>query len=367
MSSRAIPYCAAEITAEWLTEVLAEGGHIGGGRVVGIERQTIGEGVGFLGELTRLSLRYEGAPAAAPASLVSKIPTVFEPARSIGKAFGFFERESNFYREVAPKVNLRVPRCYYNVVDAAADRYLLLLEDIRTAAVGDQLAGCSLAQARTVMRAVARFHAQWWDSPELERFAWMPKMSDPVNDYIEPLYRASWTPFLAFQGPEYPRERMSEIFAGAADAQQAARDRLGRGPLSIVHTDFRLDNMFFGGPGSDVPFAVIDWQLTLRSLPLLDVAYFMSQSLPVELRRAHEEELLREYHGVLGECGVRGYSFERCFEDYRLGTMVMFVIPVTGAANLDVSNPRAVPLLRAMAERSTAAILDLRAWEAIEA
>ncbi len=365
-STTTIPYSSADITPEWLTAVLREGGHIGGATVTAVEKAIVGEGIGFLGELTQLTLTYDRPAAGAPATLISKIPTAFQQARDVGNAFRFYEREGRFYDEVAPHVDLRVPKCYYNAIDPAADRFLLLLEEIRDAEVGDQLLGCTLEQARTVIPAIAKFHAGWWQSPQLDRLAtWMPTMCDPLYDYIEPLWRQSWDTFLDLQAEDYPREAMTPIANRSVDLMNQTRAKLDSLPMSIAHTDFRLDNMFFGAPGSATPFAVIDWQLTVRSSPLLDIGYFLSQSLDTELRRAHEMELLRDYHRVLVENGVRNYSFDQCFDDYRFGIQVMLVIPVTAAGTLDTSSPRAIPLMRVMAERATAAILDLKTWETL--
>jgi hypothetical protein len=37
-------------------------------------------------------------------------------------------------------------------------------------------------------------------------------------------------------------------------------DEFDGGALTIMHADYRLDNMFFGAPGAPYEFAVIDWQ-----------------------------------------------------------------------------------------------------------
>ena len=357
-----IPYSAAEITPEWLTHTLRKGGHIGDARVLSIDRQTVGEGVGFLGELTRLTLHYDRAVAGAPASIVSKMPTAFESARTLGNAFRFYEREGRFYTDVAPEVRTRLPLCYGSVVDVEADRYVLLLEDIQAASVGDQLIGCTLEQAEIVVREAAGFHATWWESPQLKRFAtWMPTLADPLYDYLGPLWEESWPAFLDFQAEDYPRDAITPIANRSLAVLEKTRAKAGALSHSIAHTDFRLDNMFFGDPKGEMPFVLIDWQLTLRATPLIDIGYFLSQSMDIDLRRDNEARLLREYHAVLLDKGVRNYSFEQCWEEYRFGVVAMFVIPVTAAANVDSSNPRAVPLIRAMAERATAAILDLDA------
>ena len=63
-----IPQRAEELTPEWLDEVLREGGYLGEGRVVGLDVEPMGEGLGFVGQVLRLRPTYEDAPAAAPVS-----------------------------------------------------------------------------------------------------------------------------------------------------------------------------------------------------------------------------------------------------------------------------------------------------------
>ena len=75
-----------------------------------------------------------------------------------------------------------------------------------------------------------------------------------------------------------------------------------------------------------------------------------------------EHDLVRAYHGALVEHGVRDYSFEACWEDYRLATLFVSVYPLN-AGSVDLVNERAVELFTAMLERSVAAILDLDALE----
>lgn len=351
-----IPYTPDEITPEWLTEALRAGGHLERACVTRVQQTTIGEGVGFMGSLTRLELAYDRPEPGAPGSLIAKLPTTFAQIRQLGNMFQYFEREVRFYRELAPHMPMRVPRAYYAEFDVAADRYGLLLEEVTDARVGDQLAGATLEQARIVVREAAKFHARFWEAPELEQVEWMPRLDHPMYDTLTSIYEAAWPVFLDYQQPDYPRAAITAVAERAIAATDRTRQRLNSCRQSIAHTDFRLDNMFFGDGGE---FVLIDWQLSVKSLPLLDIGYFLSQSIDTALRREHERDLLRLYHDTLIAHGEKEYDFETCWDDYRLGVLVMFIIPVVAAANVDLSNPRALPLMRALAERSTAAILDL--------
>jgi hypothetical protein len=64
--------------------------------------------------------------------------------------------------------------------------------------------------------------------------------------------------------------------------------------------------------------------LALTSVPFFgqgcnDLAFFLGTNLEPEVRRRHEEALLRRYHAGLLQGGVDPalYPFERCWEDFR--------------------------------------------------
>ena len=135
-------------------------------------------------------------------------------------------------------------------------------------------------------------------------------------------------------------------------------ERLSEQPITLLHGDHRLDNLFFGE--NDV--AMLDWQITGAGRGPYDVAYFLSQSLVPAERKETERDLVAAYHQALIESGVNGYSFDDCWEDYRLATLFVSVYPLNAGA-LDLVNDRAVALFRTMLERSVSAIVDLDALD----
>ena len=192
----AIPAAPGELTGEWLTQALRETGTISHAAVKSFDSETIGQGVGLIGELARLSLRYDRPEAGAPSSLIAKFPASAPENREIGLHFRFYEREIRFYEEIAHRVELRTPRRYYSAMDVDAGRYVLLLEDLAPNRVGDQLASCSLEEAELAIRHLAQFQAGWWESPQLMEIDWMPLVNDPVNTSAEESYQEAWEPFL---------------------------------------------------------------------------------------------------------------------------------------------------------------------------
>ena len=365
MPALPLPSSSSDISIEWLNQVLGDAGVTDGTAVQGFEREVIGEGSGFVGELSRLTLTYEREDAAGPRSLIAKLPTADEAMRSIALLFGWYEHEVRFYQEIAGQVELRTPKCYYSAMDVEAGRFALLLEDLAPARCGDQLASCSLDEAKLALGELAKLHAAWWNSPRLDQFEWMPSLDDKnLGQVLATLYRQSWPFFVEQVGDQVPK-KILEVGERFGASFSTIVDSLAERPRTITHTDFRLDNMFFGIEDGGSPFALIDWQLVQRGGGALDVTYFLAGNFPPEVRRKHQRELLETYHETLLRHGVSGYPFEQCMEDYRMAALFLMIFLVTNRENFDIEAfpERGQALMNTMLERYTTAILDLNADE----
>jgi aminoglycoside/choline kinase family phosphotransferase len=359
-----LPKNSAEISVDWLNDALAGSGVTGGAAISGFEREVIGEGAGFVGELSRFTLQYDGQANGAPRTVIAKLPTADEAVRNMAQLFGFYEREVRFYEEIAGQVKLRTPRRLFSAMDPAAGRYVLLLEDLAPGRCGDQLASCSLDEARLALREIAKFHAAWWNNPRLDEFPWLPALDEPLlRQVLQAIYRQSW-PFFE----ETLRDRLPaaifDIGRRFGESFEALAERWAGRPRTIVHTDFRLDNMFFAlADGS--PFALIDWQIAQRGLGPGDIAYFLAGNFPPDVRRQHEQALLQTYHETLRASGVTNYDFEQCWEEYRMSMLTLFILLVTNRENVDIAayGERAQTLIDTMIDRYTTAIVDLNAAE----
>ena len=129
-----VPATTAEADASFLTEALRSTGVITSATSVAeVEHVTIGEGVGIVGQLARLQLRYDGPATAAPGTVIIKIPSQYPENRAVADHFNFYEREGRFYQLLADKVPVRTPYCYWNQMDVERGEFGLLLEDLGTA------------------------------------------------------------------------------------------------------------------------------------------------------------------------------------------------------------------------------------------
>ncbi len=336
----------------------------GSDRVAGCQMTHLGEGVGMLGDLARVALEY--APAnAGPASLIVKMPTTHDANRERGLAFAFYEREARLYElfgRTGRTGGLRIPQCYAAPMDLATQRFALLIEDLDASgfAPADQVAGLQPDQAHLAAEQLARFHAEWWaavDTPELD---WLPRSNSEVTKQAGPLMRGNWALF---------EERFGDCLTGDALAlgphvgacYEALLDRLARAPRTIVHTDYRLDNLFFpASHRADAPMAVVDWQLSTHGRGVYDIAYLLGQSMDPHLRATHEHEVLRTWHKALCAAGVDAYSLDDAVDDCCLGALINLVIPVS-LADMDAGNERGLELVRSISERAFRAAIEVDA------
>ena len=364
MSSTAFPRTIEAITPAWLTQVLRNSGALGAAAVSGIACSSLGEGVGFMSAMQRLTLTYDGPAPGAPRSLVAKLAPLHPGAREIDKAFKFYERETGFYGAIGPTSPVRAPRAYHVEFEAESHDFILLLEDMAPARLGDQLAGLSVEDTTVAIRGVAGLHAQWWEKPALRDYPWLADIDGPAFRPLQPIYQQCWPALVDFLGDEMsPQLRTAgERFATRVDA---LLDVVGTVPRTVMHGDYRADHMFFDVGATAEPFAVADWQITSNGPSAFDLAYLMTGSLSVADRRRHQDDLLGLHHQILMDGGVSNYALKQAREEYRHCAMLAWCWPVIAVGSLDMANERGVAFFHIWCERAMTAITDLKAWDLI--
>jgi hypothetical protein len=354
-----LPTTSSEITAEWMTEVLRESGTIGPDVTVDEVLVDAGAvGVGFMGEVAVVGLVYGGDAGGAPSTIVAKFPTQSPDIRAMMQPTRIYEREHRFYRELADQSPIRTPYIHHvtcaTAVEASDERYMLLLEDLAGLTLGDQVAGVTPEQARAALVGLAAHHAEFWNGAGLEDADFIPVINGPLNQAGSAIYEQSLPGFMAAFG-EVIRPELADFVANYAAMRPQILDDLAAMPHTLVHFDFRADNLFFDPDGSIV---VIDWQAISQGGGVADVGYFLSQNLSTEDRREHEPALLRAYHDALVANGVTDYAYDQLVADYRVGISCGWMIPVLAVGSLDFTSERAVTLWTAVIERVQNALLD---------
>lgn len=338
------PVAPEQLTAEWLGTAL-------GFPVSDIEVSSLGEGVGIMALVRRVRFR---AADGKPSSVIVKFPSPSADNRAVAHTYDMYGREVNFYRNIAPLISLPTPACYLAEFDPADDDFVLVLEDVGHLRIGDQVAGCSLEEARAVLSAIAKFHADGWQ-PSPDRFGNVISHNNPAQrDGMIGGWQVGW-PVVKAQFPDLIPSAALEAGDRMPDAVGRLLEEMCRDPVCLIHTDVRLDNIFFG----DGEIMLVDWQAVCTSAPEQDVAYFVTQSVAPEVRA--QDDLVKFYHGELVSHGI-DYSLERCRERYRLSALYLLCFAVVIAGTLDLANERGAKLGRTLLRNAFHALDEMDAF-----
>ncbi|MFK7916201.1 MAG: phosphotransferase, partial [Pseudomonadales bacterium] len=239
-----------ELSSRWLTQAL-------GFAVEDFAVEYFSEGAGVMAWVMRLRLKT--APG-LPDTVIAKFPSPAEANREVALTYDMYEREIDFYRDIAGNIALQTPQCYHASFEHETQQFVLLMEDIGHLRIGDQVAGCNLTEVKAVLDALAQMHASGWGADKFPG----------LRSHDNPAQRAGMVGAVGFGWPvilEQFGEYVPDVAKAAVDRLPAAVPRLLEqmcdGPVCLTHADVRLDNIFFNDDGTQAQF--VDWQSVCTS------------------------------------------------------------------------------------------------------
>ena len=354
---------AGEITAEWMRRALMAGGVCGAPEISTVEVRKLSDVTNALGNLYRCHLTLRDGQAADPASVIVKLPSSDAMAFRFSRWLSLHRREYVFYRDIAPFGYVRAPTLFYGDFDADTNRFVLVMEDLGHMRGIPQGVGVDAARARHAIQQLARLQGSFWetaDNPALSA------CGDFLNTGQRRIMQSVYLLTLPAALDRFPdlfndeTRRLALRFGFRVAAHFAA---LSAGPKTVVHGDFRADNMLFDEGEEENGLALIDWQGCGIGCGMYDVAFFLGTSVTSDIRRHIERDVLGEYHDIICSLGAENYTREDCWRSYRqnmLGTLMPMVI---GSGALDMSDPGLVKQTRELLSRVLTAIDDLDSWD----
>ncbi|MGB8402671.1 MAG: aminoglycoside phosphotransferase family protein [Mycobacterium sp.] len=345
-----LPTGPGDLTAAWLGSVL--GTDVGSICVEAV-------GTGQTGSTYRITPVYS-RPSGLPRTLIMKLPSQDRDVRD-RVALGY-RAEHAFYTRAASTVRAPVPAVYYCETSSDGSEFALLMADLSPATQGDQIRGCTPAEAQLAVEALAGLHGPRWCDPAWLTFdgVTMPKADLDIARGMGQLAHSALDATLAGLGDRISIQDRSTLIESAHLVEQW----LGINPdrFCLLHGDYRLDNLLFHPERAAV--TVVDWQTITVGLPARDLAYFLGTSMDADLRTQTESELVDAYHRRLRDIGVRDYTAAQCWSDYRIGMLQVPLLTTFGYA-FAATTDRGDAMVLTMLARGCRAIRDLGTNELI--
>jgi hypothetical protein len=293
----------------------------------------------FDSAIYHLALRYRrDAPAGAPGALLLKRNQDHAGAREVA-LYRLAQRESGSPLPLLP--------CYEASYDPATGASRLLLADLSAthapAGSAHLLTGEGApdrAALRPLLRALARFHAHWWNDPRLGSddlpFDLYPALATAVQfDATVQRCRREWAQFRAGPGARLPAgwvERYEKALhqLPALWQRYLARRVEERRHLTLTHGSAAFTR-FLAPRSARGRTYLVALEAAGANFAAFDLAALLPTVWTPQQQQLHAGYALRRYHRALLAHGVRDYPYSQLHEDYRLMRALRRFEPVSDA------------------------------------
>lgn len=342
----------AKVTRAWLTQVLNAKGREA--TVTSFTATSIG--TGQVGENVRFSLQGSGD---LPATLVGKFASPDPVSRQTGIDTLNYKREVYFYQHLRSRVAITTPDVLFADINPDTHDYVIVMEDLSPGEQGDQLGGCDVNQAVLAMVQLAHLHGPVWGDRSLLHPELITDRTIDDGSAMKAIYDLVKDGFLeryASQLNDTEKRIVNETGESIVAYMTGYQDL-----PTLIHIDYRLDNMMFGG---HYPLAVVDWQSPAFGCALNDVAYFIGTSVKPQERASIEESLVRTYFDTLKGYENVSMTWDECWQYYRHHAPAGLIMAVV-ASMIVGETQRGNEMFMVMAKRSAQMTAELDAISVI--
>ena len=246
--------------------------------------------------------------------------------------------EVSFYAYIQDYFPLLSPKHYASAYcKHGGGLFYILMQDLDSLTEGKcefirEQDSCGLSHAVAVVSGLARFHSIFWNSPP----DFIMPQNEPRLSLAGTAMKFSWPKFVSRLKDRLPSDILNRGLLLHSIASKI-QERQSNGPITIVHGDCHLENMFFVKCTNEDNFdeyklGLYDWQLMRRGRGMLDLANFISGSITMDADTSGlEAYLVGMYVDALKDLGISGYTHEEAWLDYRLSVVMLFIWNVSAA------------------------------------
>ena len=350
----AIPTSIDEVTAQWMSDAT-------GWNVTALRNEIIGVGVGVASAVYRSHLTGSGCPT----SVIVKLPALDPNAVFTSAVLRMYIREVKFFKTLAKDVPFRISKSYYGEVNEETSQFAMVVEDLGSLRIVDQVKGMVIEDARRAVDGLAGMHAKWWGKADaLATNGTTISLGDPIYPAVVPMvFAEGWEKCTKEIKMPDSIMQVGPRFGGAVAPLLSS---LAQGPNTLAHGDYRADNIMFGDNNELV---VLDFQLIGTGIGAYDLAYFVTQSITAEDASRYERELFdRWIDGLLSHGAPKDLVDNKAlWQHYRSAALFCLAYPIIASRGMDLTDKRSFDLVDCMNTRFDRAVRELNLVELLPA
>jgi thiamine kinase-like enzyme len=205
---------------------------------------------------------------------VLKIANLHNSMAEAAQQMNLYNNEIQFYTQIAPYVNVRIPKCYATF--AAASRQALVLQDINCNGAFNRDLNRDIHLLMTVIQQIAAMHNRFtFQSHEDVRGAGMAALKT-MNDmtYYKQVVDTQFEAFLRVNALLLTSEQ-HELLRKVRICFPQCLAECSAFPLSFCHGDLKSPNIFYSNTHGPT---YLDWQYIHLNKGISDIAFLLVES-----------------------------------------------------------------------------------------
>jgi Ecdysteroid kinase-like family len=310
-----IPAEVSELTAAWFSQVL------------NTDVEVVDVIDAHSGTTGRARVRLTG-PAAIPDTLFVKLQPFTQDQRELIRQVGLGVAEARAYANLDGEVPVRIPRVWHSAYNSSDATFVMVLEDLGASGCRFPTTGDDdiMQVASSTVEELAKLHAAYRERD----LSWLPTPEGMRRKPNDPKLVAWRTMFIKLAVEQFGAEmppafrRLAELYM---DRFFDVVGLFGQGEHTLIHGDSHIGNLFVDNGRT----GFYDWAVASRGPGMRDFAYFMCNSVPTHLRRAHEDDLLTRYRNILESRGAT-LDDATARDQYRLFSVYSWIAATSTAA-----------------------------------
>ena len=246
--------------------------------------------------------------------------------------------EAKFYNHVAEEINgIPTPTCYDVAFSEENGLSHIILEDLSTTHIEYDDSSWPIPPSKLLIEKVvdclAEFHLLWWDHKKLQdlsknSFVFYTFKENSLNEkeiisWFENESRAlnRMLKFLGYRISDNRKELLETVFS---IYPQEAYERIKQENITLIHSDAHLGNFFYPKDITNQKSKAIllDWHTWGIGVGCQDLSYLIGLWFYPDYRHLIEKDLIKRYHSNLIKFGIKDYSWDDCWDDYRFSAFL---------------------------------------------